>query len=215
MQDRTHEILDGELSRDGLTAAEAADLATAEAEIAAVLNAVRTQPVDVAPMVMQRIADRAARDSAAPSIAAAARPAARVRSLLGWIWKPRTIALAWRPAYAFAAAAVVVAVFLFDGTAPSPDGAPQVLTQFVLEAPDARQVMLAGDFTGWEPAHAMAQTEPGVWTVFVPLEPGMHSYAFVVDGERWVPDPNAPAVDDGFGGLNSRLAVIAPDRTES
>ena len=26
-----------------------------------------------------------------------------------------------------------------------------------------------------------------------------------------LPDPNAPAVDDGFGGLNSRLAVLAPD----
>jgi hypothetical protein len=29
-----------------------------------------------------------------------------------------------------------------------------------------------------------------------------------------VADPNAPAVDDGFGGLNSRLAVLAPDDAE-
>jgi hypothetical protein len=56
----------------------------------------------------------------------------------------------------------------------------------------------------------MTRTGPGVWTVVVPLEPGIHNYAFIVDGERWVPDPNAPAVDDGFGGMNSRLAVLAP-----
>lgn len=215
MDDRTHEVLDGMLSRDQLTAAEAADLAAAEAEIGAVLRTVATQPVDVAPVVMRRIADAEAHPSAAPPAPAAVHAPSPVRALLGWIWKPRPIALAWRPAYGFAAAAIVMALLLFDGTAPSPDGAPQVLTQFVLEAPDARQVMLAGDFTGWEPAHTMTRTEPGVWTVFVPLDPGVHSYAFVVDGERWVPDPNAPAVEDGFGGLNSRLAVIAPDEAES
>jgi len=53
-----------------------------------------------------------------------------------------------------------------------------------------------------------------VWTVVVPLEPGIHDYAFVVNGGQWVPDPNAPAFEDGFGGLNSRIAVITPDRAE-
>jgi hypothetical protein len=41
----------------------------------------------------------------------------------------------------------------------------------------------------------------------VPLRPGVHDYAFVVDGERWVADPNAPQVDDSFGGTNSRISL--------
>jgi len=44
----------------------------------------------------------------------------------------------------------------------------------------------------------------------VPLEPGVHDYAFVLDGERWVVDPDAPQVDDDFGGANNRLPIISP-----
>src|SRR5439155_1380617 len=36
---------------------------------------------------------------------------------------------------------------------------------------------------------------------------GQHQYAFVLDGARWVVDPAAPAVDDGFGRRNSVVAV--------
>ena len=35
-----------------------------------------------------------------------------------------------------------------------------------------------------------------------------YTYSFVIDGERWVPDPGAPeTVDDGFGGVNSILRL--------
>ena len=81
--------------------------------------------------------------------------------------------------------------------------------QFVLKAPDAKNVSVAGDFSGWKPVHVMTKSGAGVWTVFVPLDPGIHDYAFVVDGERWVPDPAAPPVNDGFGGVNSRVAVLS------
>src|SRR5439155_1114317 len=49
----------------------------------------------------------------------------------------------------------------------------------------------------------------GVWTTTLALPVGQHQYAFVVDGARWVVDPAAPAVDDGFGRRNSVVAVIA------
>jgi hypothetical protein len=214
MDDHTRRALDGELPRDRLNAAQAADLAATEAEIAAVLRAVPMQPLpDLAPAVMRRIEQATAR--AREVTLAPAAPASPLRALFDWIWKPRPLSIRWRPAYGFAAAAVVlVAVGLGREAAPAPHASQQVLTQFLLNAPDAQQVALAGDFTDWQPAHALTRSEPGVWTVVVPLSPGVHDYAFIVDGERWVPDPNAPAVADGFGGLNSRLAVLAPDDAE-
>lgn len=224
MDQRTQKALDGELPREQLTAAEHADLLEAESRIRAVLRSVPVAPLpDLAPAVMRRIEDAEAQRSksaatgpAAQSQAAtpraASRPPGGLRAFAGWIWKPRPVSLAWRPAYGLAAAAVL-AVTLIIGreTAHVDPAAQQVLTQFLLEAPDAQQVVLAGDFTNWQPVHTLTRTEPGVWSVVVPLEPGVHNYAFIVDGERWVPDPNAPAVNDGFGGLNSRLAVLAPD----
>jgi len=49
----------------------------------------------------------------------------------------------------------------------------------------------------------------------VPLEAGVHDYAFVVDGEVWTPDPLATSVDDGFGGENSRLSLLPPERIKT
>jgi 1,4-alpha-glucan branching enzyme len=126
------------------------------------------------------------------------------------------LAFRWRPAYALAAAALLVAVLVgtrfFGGNSSTLVATgQQVLVQFRLEAPDADQVNLAGDFTEWKPAHSLRKSSGGVWTVVVPLDPGVHDYAFVVDGQRWIPDPLAPAVADGFGGMNSRLAVLTPD----
>jgi hypothetical protein len=224
MDQRTQKALDGELPREQLTAAERAELLEAEAGIRAVLQAVPADPMpDLAPGVMRRIEDadaQRARSAAAghagqPESAmspAAPGPVRALRDFAGWIWKPRPVSLAWRPVYGVAAAALLaVTLILGRETAPVEPAAQQVLTQFLLDAPDAHQVVLAGDFTNWQPVHSLTRTEPGVWSVVVPLEPGVHNYAFIVDGERWVPDPNAPAVNDGFGGLNSRLAVLAPD----
>ena len=52
-------------------------------------------------------------------------------------------------------------------------------------------------------------TGDGVWTATLTLPVGQHQYTFVVDGTQWVPDPSAPAIDDGFGRRNSVLAVTA------
>ncbi|HUQ81636.1 MAG TPA: glycogen-binding domain-containing protein [Gemmatimonadaceae bacterium] len=124
------------------------------------------------------------------------------------------IAITWRPAYALAAAAAFTAaaaglVPMANRLLVRPE--PQVFTEFVIQAPTASNVALAGDFSGWKPAYAMTRSATGVWTVVVPLAPGVHDYSFVIDGQRWVPDPAAPAVKDGFGGVNSRRAVLPPD----
>lgn len=70
----------------------------------------------------------------------------------------------------------------------------------------AREVSLVGDFNGWDAeATPMVREESGrTWSARVPLEPGRHEYAFVVDGQRWVVDPLALQVPDaGFGPTNA------------
>jgi len=60
---------------------------------------------------------------------------------------------------------------------------------FFLAAPEARHVQLVGDFTHWDEAPIqMEKDEEGIWRAAVTLEPGSHSYRFIVDGE-WQDDP--------------------------
>jgi hypothetical protein len=217
MNSQVQKALDGDASAQALTPAERAELAAVESQIDAVLCAIPTRPLpDLAPVVLERIRreSRARARSAAPPSSRA-----RLRNAAEWLWRPHAISIAWRPAYALAAAALFMAAFALDPLRPRPASvaaAPQqVLTQFVLSAPGAKRVAVAGDFSGWKPVHVMTRSEAGVWTVVVPLDPGVHDYAFVVDGERWVPDPAAPPVNDGFGGVNSRLAVLSPDNGRS
>ncbi len=82
--------------------------------------------------------------------------------------------------------------------------------QFVLVAPGAQTVELVGDFNDWQAgATPMRVAASGrVWSVQVPLPVGRHRYAFVVDDDRWVPDPSAPrASGDDFGTPNSVVTV--------
>ncbi len=83
------------------------------------------------------------------------------------------------------------------------------LVRFVLVAPDAREVALVGDFNAWSrDATTLTPTgSAGVWSVSVPLQPGRHEYAFVVDGEQWVADPTTPRHVDEFGTESSVLRV--------
>jgi hypothetical protein len=79
----------------------------------------------------------------------------------------------------------------------------------------ARAVALVGDFNGWDTdATPMVRGDGAgrTWSARVPLEPGRHEYAFVVDGQRWVVDPLAPQVSDaGFGPTNA--VVVDPGAT--
>lgn len=209
MNARVQKALDGDVYRATLTAAEKAELLDAETAIGAVVRAIPVEPLpELAPAVLQRIKAQAT-NRTVPS-----RITSRRRGIAEWLWRPQSISIGWRPAYALAAAVLLAVVITANALRPDRvliAGTQQVLTQFVLKAPDAKNVSLAGDFTGWQPAFTMTRTEPGVWTVVIPLDPGIHQYSFVVDGERWLPDPSAPAVNDGFGGMNSRIAVLTPD----
>ncbi len=86
-----------------------------------------------------------------------------------------------------------------------------VYVQFVLEAPGANSVAVAGDFSEWEPEYTLEDVDgDGVWTGRVPVRPGVHSYMFLIDGTEWQTDPRAERYsDDGFGNRNAVLAVTA------
>ncbi len=73
-----------------------------------------------------------------------------------------------------------------------------------------QSVHLAGSFSDWEPHYELTESSPGHWTALIPMRPGVHDYSFLVNGEQWVADPHAPRVADGFGGENSRLALVEP-----
>ncbi len=76
----------------------------------------------------------------------------------------------------------------------------------------AEKVYLAGSFNEWQPRASLMQSdaEKRVWTLTLQLPPGAHQYKFVVNGTDWMTDPNAPAIDDGNGNLNS-VVWVEPD----
>ena len=107
-----------------------------------------------------------------------------------------------------------------DGMAPSTAATATrardtvYITRFMLVAPGAKQVALVGDFNDWDhgatPLVRVASqgSSNGVWTIELPLTAGRHSYAFLVDGQRWVADPARPRViGDDFGRPSSAVTV--------
>jgi hypothetical protein len=113
------------------------------------------------------------------------------------------------PAAAFAGIVLAAVVLFF---ASLDQGArDQVTVHLFLEAPRASVVSVVGDWNGWDPSAQRLSdgNGDGVWEIEIRLEPGReYRYQFLIDGERWIPDPNAPLkVDDGFGGTDSVLHI--------
>jgi len=224
MDDRIQRALDGELRRDELTPAELAELDESTDLLSGVLRSIPTQTLPkVGTAVLQRI-DALEGRAASPANETVA--PYHSTGLIHRLWTPAHISFAMRPAYLIGVAAIVAIVIGFGFTeirngaterrAVATGSEPQgVLVHFRFEAPGARTVSLAGDFSNWSPKFSLTPSESGVWTIVVPLKPGVHDYSFIVDGEKWVPDPDAPATADGFGGMNSRIAVLAPDARRS
>jgi len=87
---------------------------------------------------------------------------------------------------------------------------PGGVVHFALRLPaGAQAVSLVGDFNGWDAAATpMARTGAGAeWSAQLPLTPGRHVYAFVIDGTRWLVDPMAPQVPDADLGPANAVIV--------
>ena len=99
------------------------------------------------------------------------------------------------------AAALPVAATSVDLTA--------VPTQFVFDARGAKRVALVGAFNGWDERAIPLEREAGssLWSVTVPLLPGRHVYAFLVDSV-WTTDPRAPKSRDPDFGVTGSVVIV-------
>jgi len=125
----------------------------------------------------------------------------------------------WESIFSFrlvgsAAVATLVVFFAFTFIFNTSD-TPSICSaevQFFLRISDtkAHTVAIAGDFNGWNPQANTLKDPDGdsIWTGTLKLEPGRYEYMFVLDGEKWFPDPNALRyVKDGFGNKNAILEI--------
>jgi AMP-activated protein kinase-like protein len=199
MSDRIQQALDGELPIADLTPDECKELQHYRHAICVALAPFQWKAIDVSAAVSRRTHPGFGRR--------------RLRALQQALWSPRSLSI--RPVYGIAAA-LMLAVALWRSravpTQPGVMGAERVLVQFRVNAQDAHQVALVGDFNGWRPEHRLHRSADGVWSIDVALEPGVYNYVFLVDGGTVRLDPLAPRVTDGFGGQSSRVAVLMPSR---
>jgi hypothetical protein len=87
------------------------------------------------------------------------------------------------------------------------DRSHQVEVLFIYEG-QFQSVCLGGDFNDWSPDTLCLERTGETWKTRLLLSPGRYKYAFILDGTRWTPDPNAFLLeDDGFGMKNSVLIV--------
>lgn len=222
MNERLHASLDGELKPEDLTPSERVARAAFDARVDAMRTELgRRTPRDMDAAVMSRIRDLGLEPLPAESASVA-------RRVAGTLWTTRDVRFRVRPVYGLAVAALLAAVLMSGGALMrslgqpadaqqsrlgSPVASGPIYVQFRLEAVAASNVSVAGSFSDWQPTYRMQQTGDGMWTALLPLSPGVHDYGFIVDGvdgEQWMADPYAPQIDDGFGGVNSRLTVLLP-----
>lgn len=142
---------------------------------------------------------------------------------LVWLLTPKNVRM---PPLAMGAAMAGLALLLifWQGLPLQPDALLQaqapgdkdtIEVVFTLRAESASQVSLIGSFNNWrkQGIQLTPTDQEGEWSVSLPLERGKHEYAFILNGETVVPDPDALLYkDDGFGNRNS---VIIVDENEN
>lgn len=71
---------------------------------------------------------------------------------------------------------------------------------------NVERLEVAGDWNDWEPV-PLRRLDGGRWVIELSLEPGVHKYALVVDGDEWVVPDDVATVPDDFGGRVALMIV--------
>lgn len=115
---------------------------------------------------------------------------------------------------ALAGAAATLLILFSTGRFQQAEAPAQVGFHFELHAPGADRVELLGTFNNWQ-ADDIVLVGPdasGHWTATVELPEGRHEYIFLVDGERWLADPQGTTHrPDGFGRVNTVINFYDDD----
>ncbi len=169
-----------------------------------ILNAVRNgpevdPPADLTRRIMGRLHPK--------------RPSVWTRLRL-WLLQPWVVAV--RPVTAIPAMTLAVALLVLGFAAvrePAGNGLPGLApVRFILHdaGMHARNVSVVGSFNHWQADRSVMWYSPEAraWVLEAQLPPGDYEYLFLVNGNQFVPDPNAPmSSDDGFGHKNSIVFV--------
>jgi hypothetical protein len=75
-----------------------------------------------------------------------------------------------------------------------------------VNAPEARSVEVAGDFTNWSPI-ALESASGGLWSVTLPIKQGKYQMNLRLDGGKWLVPPGLLPMLDEFGGSVGLLVV--------
>jgi 1,4-alpha-glucan branching enzyme len=75
--------------------------------------------------------------------------------------------------------------------------------EFTFNAPEAKEVFLAGEFNAWDnQSLPMKKSKGGVWKTTVKLPPGRHEYKFFADNVWMESLPGAEQVSNPLGTRN-------------
>ncbi len=91
-----------------------------------------------------------------------------------------------------------------------PNNLAEITFSLQADASQVKSIAVVGDFNDWDPNRnpLLDDNNDGIWTATLQLEPGRYEYMFIIDGQKWVPDPAAYRyVSDGFGNKNAVIEI--------
>lgn len=116
---------------------------------------------------------------------------------------------------------VQISRFILPQLGPLPEQAPLQYpatpglkgknVRFVYEAPSGKDIYLSGSFNGWDPFLYRFRERldaPGVYELTIHLNPGVHHYQFVSEGQRHLDPLNPNYGRNPEGVVYSRLEVV-------
>jgi len=122
------------------------------------------------------------------------------------------VSLKWAAAFGMVLVSAVIGYnFYFSPVQPfCRNNLAEITFTLQADASQVKSIAVVGDFNDWDPDRNQLLDEngDGVWATTLKLEPGRYEYMFILDGQKWVPDPEAYRyVRDGFGNKNAVIEI--------